>query len=446
MLTEEQNRRVTQVSANTAMGKLLRRYWMPIAAVSEFEAISTKAVRLFGEDLLLYRDISGTFGLVDRHCAHRRADMAYGFVEECGIRCSYHGWLYDETGRCIEQPYEDVAHPEANFREKVRITSYPVEAKAGMLWAYLGPQPAPLLPNWEPFTWKNGFVQIVFGKIPCNWLQCQENSIDPIHFEWMHHNWTMRLKGNRGSFSKKHLRLEFKEFEWGFTYHRLVEGMSEDHYLWRSGRCVLWPNCLGPVTPHMEFRVPIDDDNTLSVHWHFTRVPKEREPYVQESIPSWEGPITDPVTGRLISSHVTNQDFVAWIGQGTIADRTREMLGPSDRGIIMMRKRFMDDLLRIEQGEDPKAVVRDPELNNVGIPLPVQNREMLVEGLSLKEMLDDPSLDPRLGYHIQLGQPDWVREQYLEAMGIDSSTGVQDAGIEILVAASAKPKSKLVWS
>jgi 5,5'-dehydrodivanillate O-demethylase len=143
MLTEEQNRRLTEVGAGTPMGELLRRYWMPIAAESQFDETPIKAVRLMGEDLVLYRDMSGTYGLVDRHCPHRRADLSYGFVETCGIRCNYHGWNFDESGRCIEQPFEDIANPEAKFRDKVRINAYPVDARVGLIWADLGPAPAP---------------------------------------------------------------------------------------------------------------------------------------------------------------------------------------------------------------------------------------------------------------------------------------------------------------
>ncbi len=442
MLTEEKNRLLTQVGPGTPMGELLRRYWMPIAAVSEFETKELKPVRLLGEDLVLYKDRSGTFGLVDRHCPHRRADLSYGFTETCGLRCNYHGWLFDESGACIEQPFDDLAHPEARFKDKVRIKAYPVEAKAGLLWAYLGPKPAPLVPTWEPFTWKNGFVQIVFSRIPCNWLQCQENSIDPVHFEWMHRNWTVRLKGKRGPYGKKHLRIDFEEFEYGFVYKRLVEGMPEDHPRWVIGRICLWPNCLGPLR-HFEWRVPIDDENTLSVVWHFSRVPKEREPYVQTSIPSWEGPIVDPATGRLLTSHVMNQDFVAWLGQGTIADRTKEHLSASDRGIILMRKRFFDDLEAIERGEDPKGIVRDPAINEC-IRLPIVDREIYTEGLTLAEMRADPSLDPLAGYGLQAGQPEWVRDAYLAAMGVDG-TSAQELGADFLIAPGAAT-SKRIWS
>ena len=123
----------------------------------------TKPVRLFGEDLVLYKDLSGHYGLLERHCPHRSADLSYGIVEQCGLRCSYHGWMFDETGACREQPFEDTDAPEIRFRDQIRIRAYRVEAKAGLLWAYLGPEPAPLVPNWEPFCWDNGFVQIVFS-------------------------------------------------------------------------------------------------------------------------------------------------------------------------------------------------------------------------------------------------------------------------------------------
>ena len=145
------------------------------------------------------RIFPGSYGLLERHCPHRSADLSYGIVEQCGLRCNYHGWMFDETGACREQPFEDTDAPEIRFRDQIRIRAYRVEAKAGLLWAYLGPEPAPLVPNWEPFCWDNGFVQIVFSTVPCNWFQCQENSIDPVHFEWMHDNWGRRLAGHNGA-------------------------------------------------------------------------------------------------------------------------------------------------------------------------------------------------------------------------------------------------------
>ena len=418
MLDEAKNKLLTQVSAGTPMGELLRRYWLPIAGVSEFETNAVKPVRLLGEDLTLYKDLSGVFGLVDRRCPHRRADLSYGFVEQHGLRCNYHGWLFEETGRCTEQPFEEAAAPEACFKQKITVKSYPVETHAGLVWAYLGPQPAPLLPDWEPFHWKNGFVQIVFAEVPCNWFQCQENSIDPVHFEWMHANWSVRLDGKLGPYSPRHLRLEFEEFDYGFTYRRIREGMTESDLLWTIGRVCLWPNALF-TGDHFEWRVPIDEHNTLSVTWAFMRVPRDCEPYVQDRIPAWHGPITDPATGRWISSHIMNQDFVAWVGQGTVADRTQEHLGTSDRGILAIRKRYLADLETISRGQDPKAVIRNPEVNHA-VPLPVADRRYLIDGVTREELLRHPVLAKHLthGYPFQAGQPEEVREAYEAAMGI----------------------------
>ena len=438
MLSEERNRLLSHVGPGTPMGDLMRRYWMPIAGVSELETNPVTPVRIMGEDLVLYRDLSGNYGLVDRHCPHRRADLSYGFVENCGLRCNYHGWLFDNDGRTLEQPYEDIANPDARFRDKVTVKAYPVEAKAGMLWAYLGPQPAPLVPNWEPFLWKNGFVQVVISEVPCNWFQGQENSIDPVHFEWMHRNWSVRLRGDTGPYAPRHLKLAFDEFEYGHVYRRVTEDSSEADPLWSIGRVCLWPNALFTGS-HFEWRVPIDDENMLSVTWHFSRVPNEREPYVQDHIPTWHGPIKDALTGKWITSHVMNQDFIAWLGQGKIADRTQEHLGTSDRGVIMLRKRYLDDLDAIARGEDPKAVIRDPELNAC-IDLPIVNKQQFIDGIPMREYTNNVNntLTTRT-YVFQVGQPDDVRRAWQDAMGFDRD----EAGnvLEMLASQSRRPAS-----
>jgi 5,5'-dehydrodivanillate O-demethylase oxygenase subunit len=425
VLSEDQNRRLTEVGAGTPMGELLRRYWMPIAAVAELDDKPTKPVRLMGEDLVLYKDRSGNYGLVDRHCPHRRADLSYGWVEECGLRCHYHGWLWEHTGRCLQQPFEETAHPDARFKDRVRIKAYAVEAKAGLLWAYLGPPPAPLVPTWEPFTWQNGFVQIVFSEVPCNWFQCQENSIDPVHFEWLHSNWSRSLSRADGGWSPTHLKVGFEEFEYGFTYRRILEGQSEQDELWTVGRCCLWPNCLF-TGGHFEWRVPIDDSNMLSVGWFFDRVPNDMEPYQQDRIPYWYSPIKDPLTDRWITSHVMNQDFVAWVGQGTVADRTQEHLGESDRGVIMMRKRILEDAERVMRGGEPKGVIRDPAKNGC-VHLPIIGRDFFLNGSSRVENETSrqrtPGLLLRKEFPFLTGQPEEVRAAYRRAMGLPE-TGV----------------------
>src|SRR4029077_7450737 len=164
----------------------------------------------------LYRDLSGNLGLLERHCPHRRADLSYGYVESRGLRCNYHGWRFDSDGRCLEQPFEDVVNPGARGCSRPIARAYSGRAHAGLLWAYLGPSPAPELPDWEPFSWKNGFVQVFLAELPCNWLQCQENAIDPVHLEWMHMNWSVRQSGRRGPYAPRHLKIAFEETEYGF--------------------------------------------------------------------------------------------------------------------------------------------------------------------------------------------------------------------------------------
>ena len=250
------------------------------------------------------------------------------------------------------------------------------------MWAYLGPQPAPELPVWEPLTWANGFAEIVISEVPCNWFQCQENSCDPVHFEWMHENWSTRLKGGAGPYSRQHLKLKFEEFEHGFLYKRVREGADETDTNWTIGRVALWPNGFY-LSDHFEWRVPIDDENTLSVCWFFTRVPREREPYVQGPIPTWLSPIKD-ANGRWITSHVINQDIIAWVGQGTIADRTKENLGASDVGIVMIRKRFFDELDAIAQGREPKGIIRNANVAAC-VELPIFHKRESVEGIPLED-------------------------------------------------------------
>ncbi len=364
MLTRQENDLLRQVGPGTPMGVLMRRYWHPIAAVAEMDDTPVKPVRLVGEDFVLYRDKAGAYGLLERHCPHRRADLSYGWVEEHGLRCSYHGWLFDETGRCLAQPFEEKAHPDAGFKDKISVKARHVRAKAGLLWAYIGEGPVPELWDWDRY-YDRGYKQVVFSTVPCNWLQCQENSIDPVHFEWLHSNWALRLKGEDGE-SPAHLRVGFDEFEFGFRYRRVRADTDEENELWTVGRVCLWPNAL--YTGHFEWRVPIDDETTLSVGWFIDPVPGE-QPFEQEAIPYWSAPIRDEQTGRWITSHVMNQDFVAWVGQGVVSDRWNEHLGESDRGVIMVRKRFMDDLKTVADGGDPKGVLRDAGRNRM-LPLP----------------------------------------------------------------------------
>ena len=383
MLSAQENEALTKVGPGTPMGELMRRYWHPVAAAAELDERPTKAVRLLGEDLVLYRDRSGTYGLLDRLCAHRRVDLSYGIPEEHGLRCMYHGWMYDETGQCIEQPFEETVRPDGRFKEKVRVNGYPVESRWGLLWAYMGPLPAPLIPEWEPYTYENGYIDIGIVELPCNWLQCQENSHDPVHLEWLHGYWgvqqqreRVRLDGGAPDVNpivpRAHQRIGFTEFEHGIIKRRVVVGTSEDDNDWKVGHPALFPNILyvgDMVKCNFQYRVPVDDTHTNHITWFFYKAAPGHAAPKQERVPYWCVPLHD-ANGSLIPDLVNHQDFVAWITQGANADRTAEVLGESDRGIILFRKQLREQMRIVAEGGDPMNVFYDPDrAANIELPL-----------------------------------------------------------------------------
>lgn len=386
MLTREQNERLTRVGPGTPMGELMRRYWHPIGATAELDRWPTKRVRLLGEDLVLYREPGGTHGLVGAYCAHRRTMLVHGVPEPGGIRCMYHGWKYDGSGRCIEQPFEETVRPEARFKDRVQLAGYPVEELGGLLWAYLGPPPAPLLPRWAPLTWANCVRDIAIAELPCNWLQCQENSLDPVHVEWLHTyfgRWVQQRKsGNPDAGSSigaqrmrpmRHLKIAFDPFEHGIIKRRLLEGFSEEDEDWAIGHPMLFPNVLlvgNEMQATMQWRVPVDDENTYHVSYYVFRPAPGAEAPHQDAIPYRYVPIRDE-RGEFVVDLTFNQDYMAWISQGPITDRESERLGESDTGIILFRQMLRQQLDCVLEGGDPMNVFRDPEQNDC-IELPME--------------------------------------------------------------------------
>ena len=183
MLTQEANDRLTRVGPGTPMGNLLRRYWHPVATEFELDQEPVLAVKLLGENLALYRTEVGALGLLAQRCPHRGASLAYGIPEDDGLRCPYHGWKFDSGGHCLEQPAEPV---DSTFKDRIRIPAYPVQPMGGLIWAYLGPEPVPLLPRYDLFVRDDVNREIGVSRLPCNWLQIMENSLDPVHLEHLH--------------------------------------------------------------------------------------------------------------------------------------------------------------------------------------------------------------------------------------------------------------------
>jgi 5,5'-dehydrodivanillate O-demethylase len=371
MLSVQENERLTRVGPGTPMGELMRRYWHPIAPAIDLKENPTKAVRILGEDLVLYKDRSGTLGLLQESCPHRRVNLLYGIPEEHGLRCPYHGWLFDETGRCLEQPAEA---PDSTFKDRVTALSYPVQELGGLIWAYLGPAPAPLIPRWDIFVMDNVVRDIGSTMLPCNWLQCMENSLDPCHTEWLHGYQSYYImeregKGDQiprtpdGHYSVfRHLKIGFDIFEHGIYKRRLMEGMSENHDDWTLGHPILFPNTLritfGVGT--FQIRVPVDDTHTWHVNYHARLL--EAGEAQQTEVPVAEIAFQDE-NGEAIRKGTLPQDMMAWWTQGPMAERHLERLATSDQGIILYRRLLKDQIRIVEDGGEPMNVFRDPAKN-----------------------------------------------------------------------------------
>lgn len=385
METPEQNRLMTQVGRGTPCGELMRRYWHPIAAEQEIDEHSTKKVRLLGEDLVLFRDRQGRLGLIQERCPHRGASFEYGFITDQGIRCPYHGWEFDLAGQCVNQPFER----NQAFCDKTKATAYPVQVLGGLVFAYLGPEPRPLLPRFDGFVAEGTIRVLGRAEIPCNWLQIVETSLDPVHAEWLHgrnFEYQQEKEGLKTHISAPHVKLDFREFEWGITKHRLLEGQSEDGDDWKVGHPIVFPAMLavGSANPDRRFyifqiRVPIDDENTLHF-WYHAYVPPSGAnvpPRLLDRVHIHDVPIKDGNKYRI--DHVDGQDMMAWLTQGRIADRTNESLGKSDVGIAMYRRMLKQQIRKVQEGHDPIGTLRDPA-QNVRIDLPNENNKKHFRG------------------------------------------------------------------
>ena len=378
----KQNKLLTEVGRGTPMGELMRRYWQPIGAAVDLDSKWTKRVRLLGEDLVIFKDRQGRLGLIAEQCPHRRASFAHGIPTENGIRCPYHGWEYNAQGKCIHQPNEQ---DKCAFRDKVSTDAYPVQEMGGMLFAYMGPQPQPLLPRWDGFV-AQGTIRIMGRTIlPINWLQIMENSLDPVHTEWLHGHHYEFLKEQEGvkvAISTRHLKIDFKEFEYGMTKHRLLEGHSEDGDDWKVGHPIVFPNMLAVGNGDeksryysFQMRVPVDDTHTMHL-WFNAYVPPQGvtvPKHLLEKVHTYEVPFVDD-KGEFIVDNVDGQDMMAWISQGVIADRSLENLGATDKGVVMYRRLLKREMQKVKAGIDPMGIVRD-SARNERIDLPNEKKK-----------------------------------------------------------------------
>jgi len=400
MLTAEQNELLTRIEPGTRMGNLLRRYWHPVAPLVDMENRWTKRVRLLGEDLVLFKDRLGTFGLIAEACPHRRASFAYGIPTMDGIRCPYHGWKFDGTGRCLEQPNEPA---ESNFKDKVTTTAYPVGQLGGLLWAYLGPLPAPSIPRLDGLVAEGAVRFVGRATLPCNWLQIMENSVDPVHTEWLHGKLTefVREAENwKTPRAKHHVKIAFDETEYGIIKRRLMEGQTEEASDWVHGHPIVFPLALAVGTRsdtwrqyQFQFRAPIDDTHTEHYWYSAYLPPRGATPDLLERVPVYEAPLQDE-RGEWQLEYINAQDAMAWVTQGPIADRTVEKLGTNDRGVTLLRKMLLRELEKVENGQDPMCVYRGAAGDRT-IDLPVEyQKDMQSDGFRRTFMAGNGRFSP----------------------------------------------------
>jgi 5,5'-dehydrodivanillate O-demethylase len=363
MITAELNKRMTETVPGSPMGELLRRYWWPIAAIEDLKKEPVMPVRLLSEDLTLFQDTKGNIGLIGDRCAHRAISLAYGIPQDNGLRCAYHGWTYNTAGKVVDMPFEPACLP-------LKVKSYATEVLGGLVWAYLGPQETrPLLPRFELFCREDWDRSVLFRHLPCNWVQCNDNSMDPVHFEHLHGYfgdwWNRKHNIGKPVRTARHLKIDFDIFEHGIYKRRLVEGEPEDADDWTVGHPFIFPHtlCQGVGDSYgYQIRVPMDDENTMHVRYRGAPMKDGKEP--TDIVPVIHGALNYDEFGRVEWPDVSMQDEAAWVGQGPLSDRTKEHLATSDKGVILYHNLLIENMEKVARGEDPMNTVRDAAYNH----------------------------------------------------------------------------------
>jgi nitrite reductase/ring-hydroxylating ferredoxin subunit len=393
MMSQEQNDLITRIGPKTPAGKLMRMYWQPAALAEELAGERpVKAVRLLGENFVLFRDPAGRYGLIDRDCPHRGADLAFGRLESGGLRCAFHGWLFDVGGQCLETPAEPVGSP---LCKNVRQRACPVIEKSGILWAYLGEGEPPAFPELDCFVAPETYVFAFKGLIECNWLQALEVGIDPAHASYLHRFFADEDpvagygKQFRGASADSDLPMTriLREYdrpiinvehtEYGLRLIALREIDDQRTHVRVTNQ--LFPHGIViPMSSEMtitQWHVPVDDTNC---YWYavFTSYgrPVDKQTMRDQRLALYELPhyrsrrnksndygfdpreqATETYTGMGADINVHDQWAVE--SMGPIQDRTREHLGQSDKAIIQYRRLLRQEIERAASGGRPLLVL-----------------------------------------------------------------------------------------
>jgi 5,5'-dehydrodivanillate O-demethylase len=351
MLSPEENKLFSSFDPGTPMGELLRRYWNPVGCTG-LVSKKPQRIKILGEELMLYRSESGKAVVMQLRCAHRSLALDYGRVEGECIRCPYHGWLYDASGQCLEQP----AEPEGSgFKDKVKLKAYPTQEVSGLVFAYMGPGEPPVLPLYDVLISEDGVKGVQMRNVNCNWLNIIENVVDISHLAWLH-GYTFPAYG------AKKVTYHWDRKPYGVDNVMDIEGIDDTHT-----SCWGFPNVnrfAGPpveeggnLVNSMIYRVPMDDENTMQFFVRFYKSNKRKFNSVRHEAKLGEYRQLETDWWGI---DVSDQDRMAVEQQGVVADRPNEHLGASDGGIILQRRIFREALADVAAGRDPLAIIRDP--------------------------------------------------------------------------------------
>jgi phthalate 4,5-dioxygenase oxygenase subunit len=393
MLSAEQNDLVTRIGPGTPAGNLLRRYWQPAALVDELSGNRpVKPVRLLGESLVIFKDDQGRYGLIERACPHRGTDLAFGRLEDGGLRCAFHGWLFDVTGKCLETP----AEPEGSrMCDNIRQKAYPVVERSGILFAYLGPGTPPALPQLDCFVAPDSHTFAFKGLIDCNWLQSLEVGVDPAHTSFLHRFFHDEAPGEGyGKLFRDHSidsqmpmtkvmrdysrpRIEVEATDYGMRIVTLRAISEADTHV-RVTNLVFPNSFVIPMSSEItitQWHVPVDDTRH---YWYaiFTSfgAPVDKGEMRRQRLELYELPDYAPRKNKSndygfdpheqahetftgMGTDINVHDQWACESMGAIQDRTREHLGQSDKAISAYRRLLRNAIEQAGNGGRPLMVL-----------------------------------------------------------------------------------------
>ena len=413
MIAAEENQLLTQTDPRTPCGAMMRRYWQPVALSEELPAgAAPLKVKILGEELALFRDDQGRFGLIGLHCSHRGTDLSYGRVEDGGLRCLYHGWLYDICGRVIDQPGEPGGG--AN-KSAIRHLAYPCQEVGGVIFTYMGPGEPPLLPNYEFLTAAPQYRTVVKAFYECNYLQGNEGNIDPVHLSFLHQYLSeaqvarlrvvKEVNATDNTLLAKDVAptIEVEVTNFGLRICTTRDASADKRYLRVTNFVMPNLSAFGGSTVGdgyaVHWHVPIDDRH----HWKYVfafsrtneldeflrtrsrveltddyRLAKNGANRYQQDRASMQ---TQTFTG--LGTNFQVHDAFATESQGPVQNRTEENLVSSDKAIVAARKLILNAIKDVQQGREPQHVIRDAKAN--AFPSLVVISDVIAKSIDWKE-------------------------------------------------------------